>query len=75
MKFDWHTEPETKDLVFSGRVSARDLQNVRFDHVERTMMRMPHTSPADMLLLLEMLFRRVSEQESAGPIATLADPS
>lgn len=74
MNFEWSVEPETRKLVFAGWVDQIDLGRLRLDHVERAMLRMRHSTPADMLLSLEMIFRRQMEQQfGVPPMAHLID--
>lgn len=62
MTLNWITSPDSRVIDFNGTIRYEDLAKIRFDHVERLMMREPIETAADFLLLAEMLFRRMAEQ-------------
>jgi hypothetical protein len=61
---EMHSDPETGDIVFSGRVSRRTMAELPLDDFDMALLRdctpseKGGTDAADWLLALEMLFRK-----------------
>ena len=55
-------------ITFSGKLNLREIANLRLNELDRALLEDVGSdvkaSPADYLLLLEMLFRRSAEQEN-----------
>ena len=65
MKLRWWHDPETKDLIFEGRISASAFIKLDLDQIDREMLRMPGEKASHFLLSMQMLFRRAEEQAEA----------
>lgn len=51
-------EPATNEIVYEVRVDQYALRLLNFSSLEREMLRQPIEQPADILLNLELIFRR-----------------
>lgn len=58
------TSPNGERVEFKGSFLMRELEDITFDHIERTMFTSPASIDADYLLNLECIYRRWHEQQS-----------
>jgi hypothetical protein len=61
-KVSWHYDPESRDLVFQGRLSQQDILSLELDALDRAVVMSPITSAADLFQTLELLWSRAFEQ-------------
>jgi hypothetical protein len=63
MKMEW-TKDHQGSVIFRGEVSATDIASIclRLDPIDTRLLKEGADNAADMLLILEMLFRRSAEQ-------------
>lgn len=66
MKFEVFRDEILREVRFSGSVSYADLARLRLDRFERAQLNSEASTAADMLLDLELIFRRGDQQEGAG---------
>lgn len=63
-RMDWHKDPATGDLHFSGVIDYRDLERATFSAVDRRVLEdcfAENRTAADWILALELTFRRIEE--------------
>ena len=65
-EFHLERDAATGDIRFRGSLTANDLQRVRLDHIERAQLDSEAETAADYLLDLEVIFRRLAEQDEAA---------
>ncbi len=55
---------ETDGIKFYGEIAESDIARLKLDNLDRSLMEGTdyNASPADQLLVMEMLFRRIQEQ-------------
>ena len=58
------TRDHLGNIAFSGSLTIHDLAEVRLDEVERRAIETPARNNADHLLDLEIIFRRLDEQQA-----------
>ena len=57
-------DTETGDWIFSGRVLDHDLMRLELDRLDRAVISSPAITAADTLQGLEIIFRRLGEQNA-----------
>lgn len=62
VEVEYTRDIKTGDIVGNFRVPARDLGNVRLDRFDQMVIDTPHESVADFFQDLEILARRIQEQ-------------
>jgi hypothetical protein len=62
MNLEWSTDPKTGDIIFTGRISALRLQDLKFNKLERRAIASEPLTASDFLLDAEMIFRRHEEK-------------
>lgn len=62
-------DPQTEDILFKGRIPRKVLSELKLDGVDYAVVYSPITNGADMLLSLEIIFRRWTEQRDAEKMA------
>lgn len=73
--FQWTTPPAGLPFMeFSGRLNLSDLVKLKLDHVDRAVVFSPATTAADMLQTLEIIFRRMAEQQSGSAVVCAPPP-
>ena len=55
-------DPAAREVTVTFRISERELQNVELDDLEMQLLAMQDDQPADVLLKLETIARRLWEQ-------------
>lgn len=65
-----YTDDHSEEVItFNGELKLREIENLRLNELDRALLddvgSDAKASPADCLLLLEMLFRRSAEQEGS----------
>lgn len=63
---EWWEDPITGGIIFRGCLTRADVQGVNLDLAERAQLSEEITGPADFLLDMEMIFRRLAEQKKKG---------
>lgn len=61
-RMQWHHSNVDRVLFFSGAIYPEDIAQLDLDPLDRALLDSNPTTAADMLLVLEMLFRRGAEQ-------------
>lgn len=65
MIIEWAVDTRTGDLIFSGKVSKSDFQEVKLDPIDhKIVFGNPIETAPDFLLCLEILARRLIQQHS-----------
>ena len=62
VEVEYTEDIETGDIVGKFRVPAKDLQEVKLDRLDQMVIDTPHESAADVFQDLEILARRIQEQ-------------
>ena len=66
MKMEWTKGGIARKITFHGEVSESDILRLHLDALDQRLLDEGAESPADMLLILEMLFRRSAEQRGGN---------
>ena len=61
--FEIHRDMANGEWRFSGCITEGDLQDLRLDHVDQAVVGSPALNVADQLQSLEIIFRRIGEQQ------------
>ncbi len=61
-KFEISTNPASGEINFSGSLSTHDLQKLRLDKIDRSVILAPAETISDQLQSLEIIFRRLEQQ-------------
>ena len=62
VEVEYTEDIETGDIVGKFRIPAKDLQEVKLDRLDQMVIDTPHESAADVFQDLEILARRIQEQ-------------
>ena len=63
VEVEYTRDTQTGDIVGNFRVPAKDLRDVKLDRFDKIVIDTPHESSADVFQDLEILARRIQEQQ------------
>jgi hypothetical protein len=62
MELNIESDIANREIIFNGKITRHDLEKLKIDNFDQSLLEDKKESSADILLCLELIFRRGKEQ-------------